>query len=42
MSKETKIALMKARIKLLNARDETGNMNIVNKLKRRIRMLEGE
>ena len=42
MSKEIKIALMKARINLLNARDETGNMNIVNKLKRRIRMLEGE
>ena len=42
MSKETKIALMKARINLLNARSETENARLVAKLKRRIRMLEGE
>lgn len=42
MSKETQIALMKARINLLNARSETMNAHLVAKLKRRIRMLEGE
>lgn len=42
MSNETKIALMKARINLLNARDEMMNAHIVAKIKRRIRMLEGE
>ena len=41
MTKETKIALMKARINLLRARDEMMNANIVAKLKRRIRFLEG-
>ena len=41
MSKETKIALMKARINLLNARSETMNANIVAKLKRRVKILEG-
>lgn len=42
MSKETKIALMNARINLLTARDEIANMHLINKLKRHIRMLEGE
>lgn len=40
MSKETKIALMKARINLLQERDPVANEHIVNKLKRRIRNLE--
>ena len=42
MSNETKIALMKARINLLRARDEMMNSRIVAKLKRRIRILEGK
>lgn len=42
MTKETTIALLNARINLLRARDEVANMHIINKLKRRIRLLEGE
>lgn len=41
MTKETTIALLNARINLLSARDEVGNMRIINKMKRRIRLLEG-
>lgn len=39
-SKETKIALMRDRQKLLTARDPAGNVNIIAKLTRRIRQLE--
>lgn len=39
-SKETKIALMRDRQKLLAARDPAGNANIIAKLTRRIRQLE--
>lgn len=41
-SKETKIALMRDRQKLLAARDSAGNANIIAKLARRIRQLEKE
>lgn len=41
-SKETKIALMRDRQKLLAARDPAGNANIIAKLVRRIRQLEKE
>lgn len=39
-SKETKIARMRDRQKLLAARDPAGNANIIAKLTRRIRQLE--
>lgn len=39
-SKETKIALMRDRQKLLAARDPASNANIIAKLTRRIRQLE--
>ena len=42
MTNETKIAVLQARINLLSARDEVGNMRIINKLKRRIRLMEGK
>lgn len=41
-SKETKIALMRNRQKLLMARDPAGNANIIAKLTRRIRKMEKE
>lgn len=39
-SKETRIALMRNRQRLLAARDPVGNANIIAKLTRRIRQLE--
>lgn len=36
------IEMMKARINLLQQRDPVANMNIINKLKRRIRLLENK
>ncbi len=41
-SKETKIALMRDRQKLLAARNPAENANIIAKLARRIRQLEKE
>ena len=40
MTTTTTIKMLKARIHLLQERDEEGNKNIINKLKRRIRLLE--
>lgn len=37
---EKTVEMLKARINLLMNRDEMGNMRIINKLKRRIRVLE--
>lgn len=42
MTNATTIGLMKARINLLQQRDPVANMNIINKLKRRIRLLENK
>lgn len=42
MTNTTTIELMKARINLLQQRDPVSNMNIINKLKRRIRLLENK
>lgn len=39
-SKETKIAMMKNRQKILAERDPAGNASIIKKLTRRIRNLE--
>ena len=36
------IESLQARINLLSQRDPVGNANIINKLKRRIRMLENK
>ena len=38
----TKIQQLQARISLLQHRDPEMNKNIINKLKRRIRLLEGQ
>ena len=40
MTIATTIEVLKARINLLQERDAEGNKNIINKLKRRIRLLE--
>ena len=42
MPNDTTISLMRARINLLQQRDPVANANIVNKLKRRIRLLENK
>ena len=42
MTNTVAIELMKARINLLQQRDPVANMNIINKLKRRIRLLENK
>ena len=42
MTNETKISILRARMNLLQQRDPTVNANIVNKLKRKIRKLEGK
>ena len=36
------VEMLQARINLLSQRDPVGNANIINKLKRRIRMLENK
>ena len=41
MDKEFKIKEMENRIKLLISRGETMNIRLINKLKRRIRLLRG-
>lgn len=38
-SKETQKARFEARIALLTARDPMGNLRLINKMKRRLRML---
>ena len=38
----TKIQQLQARINLLQHRDPEGNKNIINKLKRKIRLIEGQ
>lgn len=42
MTNETKIGILRARMNLLQQRDPIANVNIVNKLKRKIRKLEGQ
>ena len=42
MTNRAKIELLQARINVLKARDESGNMNIINKIKRNIRKLENQ
>lgn len=42
MTNETKINILRARMNLLQQRDPVANVNIVNKLKRKIRKLEGQ
>lgn len=42
MTNETKINVLRARMHLLQQRDAAVNANIVNKLKRKIRKLEGQ
>ena len=36
------VEMLKARINLLQARDSVANANIINKIKRRIRLLENK
>lgn len=42
MTNETKINVLRARMHLLQQRDPVVNANIVNKIKRKIRKLEGQ
>lgn len=42
MTNETKISILRARMNLLQQRDAMMNVNIINKLKRKIRNLEGK
>jgi hypothetical protein len=42
MTNETRISILRARMNLLQQRDPVANVNIVNKLKRKIRNLEGK
>ena len=42
MTNETKINILRARMNLLQQRDPIANVNIVNKIKRKIRKLEGQ
>lgn len=42
MTNETRISILRARMNLLQQRDPVVNANIVNKLKRKIRNLEGK
>lgn len=39
---DTRILILKARLNLLQQRDPAGNANIINKIKRRIRLLENK
>lgn len=41
MAKEMKIKMLEARRNLLNERDPVANMNIINKINRQIRKLQG-
>jgi len=41
MTKEMKIKMLEARRNLLNERDPVANMNIINKINRQIRKLQG-
>lgn len=42
MTNETTISILQARINLLQHRDPVTNANIINKLQRKIRKLEGK
>ena len=42
MTNETRISIILARMNLLQQRDAEGNRNLINKLKRKIRKLEGK
>ena len=41
MNKELEVMRIKERIKLLTSRGETMNLRLINKLKRKLRKLEG-
>lgn len=41
MTKEMKIKMLEVRRNLLNERDPVANMNIINKINRQIRKLQG-
>lgn len=42
MTNETKINVLRARMHLLQQRDPVVNSNIINKMKRKLRKLEGQ
>lgn len=42
MTNETKINILRARMNLLQQRDPVVNLHICNKIKRKIRKLEGQ
>lgn len=42
MTNETTIIILQARMNLLQQRDPVANANIINKMKRKLRKLEGK